>query len=321
MPDASTQPHDTSAYASHQMLAAGFGEGYDAPLFIVAPPSSASSVADAVRGTAGIASVTPTRISPDGAVALIVAYPTTSAQAAPTTALVKHLRADVVPAGVAIGGPVAGTVDFANQVSSRLPLLIIVVVAVSLLLLVAIFRSVTLAVKAAVMNLISIGAAYGVLVAAVQWGWLTKLLGFPGPMPIAAYVPMIMFPVLFGLSMDYEVFLVSRIREAYDRTGDTRSAVVYGLGRTARVITAAAAIMIVVFLSVMFGADLAVKQLGLGLAVMVFIDATLVRMVLVPAAMELFGRVNWWLPGWLARVLPVVHVEAAEEPESTLVPA
>jgi RND superfamily putative drug exporter len=140
-------------------------------------------------------------------------------------------------------------------------------------------------------------------------------------MPIAAYVPMIMFPVLFGLSMDYEVFLVSRIREAYDRTGHTRSAVVQGLTRTARVITAAAAIMIVVFLSVMFGADLAVKQLGLGLAVMVFIDATLVRMVLVPAAMELFGRANWWLPGWLGRLLPAVHVEPADEPAPTLVPA
>jgi RND superfamily putative drug exporter len=321
MPDASTQPHDTSAYASHELLAAGFGEGYDAPLFIVAPPASAAAVADAVRGTDGIASVTPPRVSADGAVALIVAYPTTSAQAAPTAALVKHLRADVVPDGVAIGGPVAGTVDFANQVGSRLPLLIIVVVAVSLLLLVAIFRSVTLAVKAAVVNLISIGAAYGVLVAAVQWGWLTKVLGFPGPMPIAAYVPMIMFPVLFGLSMDYEVFLVSRIREAYDRTGHTRSAVVHGLSRTARVITAAAAIMIVVFLSVMFGADLAVKQLGLGLAVMVFIDATLVRMVLVPAAMELFGKANWWLPGWLGRLLPTVHVEAAEERDSVPVAA
>ena len=310
MPDASTQPHDTSAYASHRMLADGFGEGYDAPLFIVAPPASAGSVADAVRGTAGIASVTPPRTSPDGAVALIVAYPTTSAQAAPTADLVRHLRADVVPAGTHIGGPVAGTVDFADQVGSRLPLLIAVVVAVSLLLLIAIFRSVTLAVKAAVVNLISIGAAYGVLVAAVQWGWLTRVLGFPGAMPIAAYVPMIMFPILFGLSMDYEVFLLSRIKEEYDRTGHTRSAVVHGLSRTARVITAAAAIMIVVFLSVMFGADLAVKQLGLGLAVMVFIDATLVRMVLVPAAMELFGKVNWWLPGWLDRLLPAVRVEA-----------
>src|SRR5439155_15458701 len=234
----------------------------------------------------------------------------TSGQSGTTARLLRHLRADVIPPAasgvsggsrveVLVGGQTAGAADFADLVARRLPALIAAVVGVSLLLLVAIFRSVVLAVKAAVLNLVSIGAAYGVLVAAVQWGWLTRVLGFPGAMPIAAYVPMIMFPILFGLSMDYEVFLVSRIREAYDRTGHTRSAVVDGLSHTARVITAAAAIMIVVFLSVMFGADLAVKQLGLGLAVMVFIDATLVRMVLVPAAMELFGKVNWWLPGWL----------------------
>jgi uncharacterized membrane protein YdfJ with MMPL/SSD domain len=318
MPDESTQPHDTSGYATHQILAAGFGEGYDAPLVLVAPPSVAGAVHDAVARTAGVASVSPARVSADGAVAMLVAYPTTSAQAAPTAELVRHLRADVLPgaapgAAVYVGGPVAGTVDFADTVASRLPLLIAVVVGLSLLLLVAVFRSVTLALKAAVVNLVSIGAAYGVLVAAVQWGWLTTVLGFPGPMPIAAYVPMIMFPILFGLSMDYEVFLVSRIREAYDRTGDTRTAVVQGLSRTARVITAAAAIMVVVFLSVMFGADLAVKQLGLGLAVMVLIDATLVRMVLVPAAMELFGKVNWWLPGWLDRLLPGLRLEAEEE--------
>jgi putative drug exporter of the RND superfamily len=320
MPDASTQPHDTSGYASHRILAAGFGEGYDAPLVLVGPPAAVREAAGAVAATPGIASVSPARISSDGAAALVVAYPTTSGQAAPTAALVRHLRAGVLPAGVHLGGPVAGTVDFADQVGRRLPVLIVVVVGLSLLLLIAIFRSVTLAVKAAVVNLISIGAAYGVLVAAVQWGWLTRVLGFPGPMPVAAYVPMIMFPVLFGLSMDYEVFLVSRIREAYDRTGHTRSAVVHGLSRTARVITAAAAIMIVVFLSVMFGADLAVKQLGLGLAVMVFVDATLVRMVLVPAAMELFGRANWYLPRWLDRLLPAVPTEP-EEPQRVLIPA
>ncbi len=314
MPDSSTQPHGTSGYASHRILAAGFGDGYDAPLFIVTPPASADRVAAAVRATAGIASVAPTQVSRDGAVALVVAYPTTSAQAAPTATLVRHLRARVLPIGSHLGGPVAGTVDFADQVGSRLPVLIVVVVGVSLVLLVAIFRSVTLAVKAAVLNLVSIGAAYGVLVAAVQWGWLTRVLGFPGPMPIAAYVPMIMFPILFGLSMDYEVFLVSRIREAYEDTRHTGTAVVLGLGATARVITAAAAIMVVVFLSVMFGADLAVKQLGLGLAVMVFIDATIVRMVLVPAAMELFGRANWWLPGWLARLLPAVRIEGIVQP-------
>jgi RND superfamily putative drug exporter len=263
--------------------------------------------------------VTPVRTSSDGTVATFVAYPATSGQSAATANLVGHLRADVIPAvapgaPVYVGGPTAAAQDFADTVASRLPLMIVVVAGLSVLLLIAVFRSVTLAVKAAVLNLVSIGAAYGVLVAAVQWGWLTRVLGFPGPMPIAAYVPMIMFPVLFGLSMDYEVFLVSRIREHYVRSGHTRSAVVQGLSSTARVITAAAAIMVLVFLSVMFGADLAVKQLGLGLAVMVLIDATLVRMVLVPAAMELFGRANWWLPGWLDRLLPAPRIDHEDEP-------
>ncbi|HET6211534.1 MAG TPA: MMPL family transporter [Micromonosporaceae bacterium] len=323
MPDASTQPRNTSGYATHRILTAGFGAGFDAPLVIVVQPAGASAdaFASAVRDTPGIAAVAGPRASRDGAVSLLIAYPTTSGQSARTATLLTHLRHDVVPAAapgstVYIGGPTAGAADFADLVSGRLPLLVGAVVVVSMLLLVAVFRSVVLAVKAAVLNLMSIGAAYGVLVAAVQWGWLTKPLGFPGAMPIAAYVPMIMFPILFGLSMDYEVFLVAAIREEYDRIGDTRRAVTRGLARTARVITAAAAIMIAVFLSVMLGADLAVKQLGLGMAVMVFIDATLVRMVLVPAAMELFGRFNWWLPGWLAKLLPVVHVEAQPAPVS-----
>jgi uncharacterized membrane protein YdfJ with MMPL/SSD domain len=327
MPDESTQPHTTSGYATHRILAAGFGAGYDAPLVIVGPANSAEPVIAAVRATAGVAAVSPARISSDGAVASIIAYPTSSAQAAATATLVRHLRSDVIPqaapgARVLIGGPVAGTVDFASMVASGLPLLITVVVALSLFLLIAIFRSVVLAVKAALLNLISIGAAYGVLVAAIQWGWLTSVLGFPGAMPIAAFVPLIMFPVLFGLSMDYEVFLVSRIREAYDQIGNTRTAVAAGLSSTARVITAAAAIMVVVFLSVMFGADLAVKQLGLGLATMVLVDATLVRMVLVPAAMELFGRANWWIPRWLDRLLPKVATEppSVESPAPALVP-
>jgi RND superfamily putative drug exporter len=326
MPDESTQPHTTSGYATHRILAAGFGAGYDAPLVIVGPASSADPVAAAVRATPGVAAVSPARIGTDGAVASIIAYPTSSAQEAATATLVKHLRSDVIPqaapgARVLVGGPVAGTVDFASMVASGLPLLITVVVALSLFLLIAIFRSVVLAVKAALLNLISIGAAYGVLVAAIQWGWLTGVLGFPGAMPIAAFVPLIMFPVLFGLSMDYEVFLVSRIREAYDQIGNTRTAVAAGLSSTARVITAAAAIMVVVFLSVMFGADLAVKQLGLGLATMVLVDATLVRMVLVPAAMELFGRANWWLPGWLDRLLPKVATEPSSVESPVPAPA
>src|SRR6266704_780582 len=186
-----------------------------------------------------------------------------------------------------VGGPNAGAVDFADLVNQRLPWLIGIVVGLSVLLLTVVFRSVTVAIKAAVMNLLSISAAYGVLTAVTQWGWLGKVFGFPEKMPVATWVPMFLFLILFGLSMDYEVFLLSRIREEYDRTGDSSAAVARGLARTARVISAAAAIMVVVFLSVVLGADVAVKQIGLGLAVAVLIDATLVRLVLVPAVMEL----------------------------------
>ena len=213
-----------------------------------------------------------------------------------------RLRDDVlprVPGGheVFLGGPNAGAIDFAVQVGSRLPLMIGVVIAMSLLLLIVLVRSVTIALQAAVMNLLSIGAAYGVLVAIVQWGWLGSALGFPTAMPITTWVPMMMFPLLFGLSMDYEVFLISRVREEYERTGDTRTAVTSGLARTAKVITAAAAIMIAVFTTSLLGPDVAVKQIGLGMAVAVLIDATIVRMILVPAVMELCGRANWWMPG------------------------
>jgi uncharacterized membrane protein YdfJ with MMPL/SSD domain len=195
-------------------------------------------------------------------------------------------------------------VAFANLVWQRLPWLIGVVVALSTVLLTVMFRSVVVALKAAVMNLLSISAAYGVLVAITQFGWLGRVFGFPETMPVTTWVPIFLFVILFGLSMDYEVFLISRIRENYDATGDNAASVARGLAQTARVITAAAAIMVVVFLSFVLGANVAVKHIGLGLAVAVLIDATLVRMVLVPAVMELLGQANWWLPAPLARVLP-----------------
>jgi RND superfamily putative drug exporter len=220
---------------------------------------------------------------------------------------VHRLRDTVVPraAGdVLVGGPNAATIDFSDAVRARLPWLITVVVGLSLLLLLVLVRSVAIAVKAAVANLLSIAAAYGVLTAVVQWGWLGHQLGFPVGMPVTPWVPLFMFPILFGLSTDYEVFLISRIREEYDLGAETRQAVTRGLARTARVITAAAAIMVFVFLSVLLVGQIEVKQVGLGLGVAVLIDATIVRMVLVPAVMELLGGVNWWLPGWLARILP-----------------
>ncbi|WP_432989456.1 MMPL family transporter [Dactylosporangium sp. CA-233914] len=309
MPDASTQPRDTSAYAAHRMLTEGFGAGFDATLSVVVrlPEGDPDRVAAAIAAEPGVASVSPPRRSDDATIAILAVRPTTGTQDEATTELVSRLRAVTAGQPVLVGGVVATAIDFAALTADRLPLVVAMVVGLSLLLLVMIFRSPLLAVKAGLLNLISIGASFGVLVAVVQWGWLGSVLNFPTTMPVTAWVPLIMFPVLFGLSMDYEVFLVSRIREAYDTIGDTRTAVREGLTRTARVITAAAAIMIAVFLSVMLGADVGVKQLGLGLAVAVFVDATIVRLILLPATMELVGRYNWWLPRWLDRVMPSVH--------------
>ena len=203
-----------------------------------------------------------------------------------------------------VTGPNAANVSFTNLIDQRLPWLIGVVVALSMVLLLVVFRSVVIAVKAAVMNLLSVCAAYGVLVAVTQWGWLGHALGFPEKMPVTTWVPIFLFVILFGLSMDYEVFLLSKIREEYDRLGDNSLAVARGLAATARVISAAAAIMVVVFLSFVLTPDVSVKQIGLGLAAAVLVDATVVRLVLVPAVMELLGPTNWWLPSWLARLLP-----------------
>jgi RND superfamily putative drug exporter len=199
-------------------------------------------------------------------------------------------------------GPNEGNVAFTNLIGQRLPYLIATVVALSMVLLLFVFRSVTIAVKAAVMNLLSITAAYGVLTAVTQWGWAGRVFGFPERMPVTTWVPVFLFVILFGLSMDYEVFLLSRIREDYLATGSNSRAVASGLGSTARVISAAAAIMVVVFLSFDLTPDVSVKQVGLGLAVAVLIDATVVRLALVPAVMALLGDANWWLPSWLAKV-------------------
>lgn len=332
LPDESTQARDTMGYKSYRTTAEGFGPGFNAPLVIAAElpsrpstPVATGGIEAAVRATPGVARVTPAVLSADRAAAMMIAYPTTSRQDTATNDMVHRLRDTVLPRATAgtgihayVGGPNAGAVDFADLVNQRLPWLIAIVVGLSVLLLAVVFRSVTVAVKAAAMNLLSITAAYGVLTAVAQWGWLGKLFGFPEKMPVATWVPMFLFVILFGLSMDYEMFLLSRIREEYDKTGHNATAVARGLASTARVISAAAAIMIVVFLSVVLGADVGVKQIGLGLAVAVLIDATLVRLVLVPAVMELLGKANWWLPRPLARVLPDVRFAdhaAAAEPE------
>jgi RND superfamily putative drug exporter len=320
MPDESSQQRGTMGYQSYATMARGFGPGFDAPLIVAAqlpagsaqgPAAATTRLASAIRAAPGVAHVTPVITSADRQSAMMIAYPTTGEQNPATNALVNRIRTSVLPSATAgtgvrayLTGPNAGAVDFANMTSSRLPWLIGVVVALSMVLLVVVFRSVVIAVKAAVMNLLSISAAYGVLVLVTQHGWLRQVFGFPETMPVTTWVPIFLFVILFGLSMDYEVFLLSRIREAYDRTGDNAAAVAQGLASTARVISAAAAIMVVVFLSFVLGADVSVKQIGLGLAAAVLIDATLVRLVLVPAVMELLGRSNWWLPRPLARILP-----------------
>ena len=322
-PDESSQARGTMGYASYATMARGFGPGFDAPVIVAAalpsPGASTARLAAAIGHTPGVAAVTPAVRSADGKAAMLIAYPATGEQDPATNTLVNHLSTGVIPAATAgtgirayLTGPNAGGVAFANLIGQRLLWLIAVVVLVSMLLLTVMFRSVTIAVKAAVMNLLSICAAYGVLVAITQDGVLRQVFGFPENVPVTTWVPIFLFVILFGLSMDYEVFLLSRIRESYDATGDNAASVAFGLGRTARVITAAAAIMIVVFLSFVAGGNVSVKQIGLGLAVAVLIDATLVRMVLVPAVMELLGKANWWLPGPLARVLPKTSLSEDE---------
>jgi RND superfamily putative drug exporter len=312
MPDESAQAAGTMGYASYAAMAQGFGPGFDAPLIIAAQLrtgdlGTVTALRGAVAATPGVAAVAPPVISADRAAAMIIAYPTTGEQDAATNALVKRLQDTVLPrSGLTayVTGPNAANVSFTNLIVARLPWLIGVVVALSIVLLLVVFRSVAIAVKAAVMNLLSVSAAYGVLTAVTQWGWLGHVLGFPEKMPVTTWVPVFLFVILFGLSMDYEVFLLSKIREEYDRSGDNSRAVGRGLAATARVISAAAAIMVVVFLSFDLTPDVSVKQIGLGLAAAVLVDATVVRLVLVPAVMELLGGANWWLPGWLARLLP-----------------
>ena len=305
MPDESAQARGTTGYASYATMARGFGPGFDAPLIVVTKGhTGTASLRGAIERTPGIAAVTPPVVSRDGQATMMIAYPATGEQDAATNALVNRLQHDVLPKDAYLTGPNAGNVTFANLIGSRLPALIGVVVALSMALLLVVFRSVVIAVKAAAMNLLSVCAAYGVLTAVTQWGWLGHALGFPEKMPVTTWVPVFLFVILFGLSMDYEVFLLSKIREEYDRLGDNALAVGRGLAATARVISAAAAIMVVVFLSFVLTPDVSVKQIGLGLAAAVLVDATVVRLVLVPAVMELLGKANWWLPGWLGRLLP-----------------
>ena len=322
-PDNGTNPTSDSNRRAFDLMTQGFGIGSNGPLAIVVvlPKQSASAdntllstMQKAVASTAGVASVGPVAINSASTTAVFTAVPTTRPQAAATSNLVNTLRDDVLPkqkATTYVTGTTAGQVDFTKRITSRLVWLILAVIAIAFVLLTTAFRSVVIATKAAILNLLSIGAAYGVIVAVFEWGWLKTVIGLHTTLPIPAYVPMLVFAIVFGLSMDYEVFLMSRIHEAWVATGDAHRAVAIGIGSTARVITTAAAIMVVVFTSFVLNPDPVVKMLAIGMAFAVLIDASLVRMILVPAVMTLLGRHAWWMPRWLEPIVPHLELEGS----------
>jgi putative drug exporter of the RND superfamily len=322
--DAGNDPHGTSTRRAFDLLAEGFGPGFNGPLLVISELPSHGDAAtvlpelhSAVAGTPGVAAVTQPQVSPSGNVAVIRAYPTSAPQAAATTDLVNRLRHEVLPplehrtgAPVLVGGFTAGSIDFSHVLSSKLPLFIGIVVVLSALLLFVLFRSLVIPVQAALMNLLSIGGALGVTVAVFEKGWFANVIGVEQG-PVEPWVPVLMFAVVFGLSMDYEVFLVSRVREEWVRQRNASSAVADGIAYTGRVISAAAAIMVCVFLSFMLGNERVIKEFGFGLAVAVLLDALVVRCVLLPAVLELLGKATWWLPDWLDARLPHYNIEGS----------
>ena len=319
-PDEGALPDTRTERRAYDLVADGFGPGSNGPLVIAVDVSKDPSVVDplvsAVMADEGIAAVGPQQVNTEVGVATLIATPTTAPQDETTLNTITRLRAEVFPrvldgspARAHIGGQTAIWADMGDKVGDRLPVFIGAVIALSFLLLVLAFRSILVPVKAALLNLLSVGAAYGVLVAVFQWGWGMGLIGLESTVPIISFIPLLMFAILFGLSMDYEVFLLSRIREHFRISGDNEASVIGGIASTARVITSAALIMISVFLGFVLGEDPAVKMMGLGLATAILIDATIVRMILVPATMTLMGDANWWLPGWLDRLLPTIDTD------------
>lgn len=319
-PDEGTLPESRTQRQAYDLIAEGFGPGINGPFVIAIDISEDSSVvgplADAIAADAGIAAVTPPEVNTEAGVATLLAFATTTPQDDATLDTIQRLRSEVFPpvleaspAKAHIGGQTASFADIGDRVNSRLPLFIAAVIVLSFLLLTLVFRSILVPLKAALLNLLSIGAAYGVIVMVFQWGWGKGIIGLEATVPIVSFIPMFMFAVLFGLSMDYEVFLLSRVREEYLVTRDNDSSVIHGIASTARVITSAALIMISVFLGFVAGEDPVIKMMGLGLATAIFVDATIVRMVLVPAMMKLMGDANWWIPAWLDRLLPTIDID------------
>jgi len=326
-------PTSTTQRQAYDLVAKGFGPGTNGPLLVVVQLPAAgkdavlTDIATALGKTPGIKAVLPPQLSPNRAVAEIAVLPTTAPDSAQTADLVGALRSTVLPSAVGssgahayVGGITAAYIDIGDRISSRLPYFIGAVVLLSFILLMLVFHSVLVPLTAAAMNLLSVAAAYGATVAVFQWGWAKGLVGLESTVPIVPFVPMMMFAVLFGLSMDYQVFLLTRVREEYDRTGDTRQGVVRGLARTARVITSAALIMIFVFGAFVLNPAPEVKMFGLGLAFAVLVDATIVRMMLVPSIMEILGDANWWFPRWLG-FLPRLDIEGEQAEEVSQPPS
>jgi len=328
--DAGNDPPSLTTRQAYDLLAQGFGPGFNGPLVIAAAmngPAERGTVdrlqAAVAAHRSGIAFVTPAEFNSSDTGAVIIVYPTTSPQSSQTESLVQQLRKEVIAPAVAgtgvnaqVGGETAASIDAANFLGRRLFVVIGAVLVLSFLLLMTVFRSLVLPLKAVIMNLLSVGAAYGVMVAVFQWGWAGSVIGIGETGPIDPWIPVALFVILFGLSMDYEVFLLSRIREEWLRTGENSSAVADGLALTGRIITAAAAIMFCVFASFVIKDPLHIlKVFGLGLATAVLVDATVVRMVLVPSIMEVLGPVNWWLPAWMNRSLPTIGIEVLPTPE------
>jgi putative drug exporter of the RND superfamily len=324
-PDAGNNRETTSSRQAYDMLAEGFGAGANGPLVIAADLTDGSQAAlqqlgTALEGAEGVAGVTPPEVNETGDAAVLTVFPESGPQAAETEELVHSLRDDVIPQATEatgvdafVGGPTAVSIDSTEDVAKRLPLLIAGVVLLSMTLLLLAFRSLVIPVTAAAMNLLSVGAAYGVVALVSEGGWAGQLIGIDTETPLPAFVPVLMFAVLFGLSMDYEVFLISRMRESWLRHRDNSRAIISGLAGTGRVITAAAAIMVAVFSAFIPSPDVMLKVIGVGMAAAILIDATIIRMLLVPAVMHVFGRANWWLPAALERRLPQLHIEGHPE--------
>ena len=329
--DAGNDPTSHTTRRAYDLLAQGFGKGFSGPLLVAAKLPHAGdttpvrALENALRRTPGIATVAPPRLSPSGQVATINAYPSSSPQSSQTEQIVRHLRHNVIPpvekqtgAVAYIGGTTATQIDFSTVLGNRLPYFIGIVVLLSALLLLIVFRSFLIPLQAAVMNLLSIGAAMGIIVAVFQFGWVGSLFGIAGG-PIIAFLPVMVFAIVFGLSMDYEVFLVSRIHEEWTHGRDTSAAIHEGLVRTGRVITAAAAVMVVVFASFIAGGNRTIEMFGLALAAAVFLDALIIRVLLLPATLQILGEHTWWFPTWLDRRLPRFALEPPEQPTPQLI--